>query len=113
MKRLIFRILGFALCILPPALATLEYFPLWLKDGERIRSALALFLLLLCAIPLWKQVKRLLSSPSIWSVWLILWLFFSLFSSLVEGLTVISFMGFLGGVPGAIFLRLSGYKTKG
>lgn len=107
MKRMILRILGLALCILPPAITVLEYFPLWLRDAEKAISALALSLLLIAAIPLWRYAKRLLASPSIWSAWLIAWLFLSLFSSLIEGLTAISFMGFVGGVPGAVCLRLA------
>ena len=107
MKRLFFRLTGLAFCIVPPTLATLEHFPLWLGDGRKATSAFALFLLLLCALPLWRQLKRLLASPSLWAVWLILWLFLSLFAPLVEGLTSIAFMGFLGGIPGAVFLRLA------
>ncbi|MBO7170926.1 MAG: hypothetical protein J6W28_07105, partial [Clostridia bacterium] len=64
-------------------------------------------LLLLCTLPLWRQIKRLLSSPSLWSVWLLLWLFLTLFAPLIQGLTAIAFMGFLGGIPGAICLRLA------
>lgn len=107
MRRLLLRVLGLALCIAPPALAALEHFPLWLRDGERAMSAFALFLLLLCVLPLWRQIKRLLASPSLWAFWLILWLFLSLFAPLIEGLTAIALMGFLGGVPGAICLRLA------
>lgn len=107
MKKLILRILGLVLCVLPPALTALEYFPLWLRDGEKTLSAFALLLLLLAAIPLWRHVKRLLSSPSIWSVWLLLWLFFSLFATLIEGLRAVAFMGFAGGLPGAVCLRLA------
>ncbi len=107
MKRLLLRILGLILCIAPPALTALEYFPLWLGDGKQALNALALLLLSLCALPLWRQIKRLLSSPSLWSVWFLLWLFLTLFAPLIEGLTAISFMGFLGGIPGAIFLHLA------
>lgn len=107
MKRLLLRLTGLALCVAPPALTALEYFPLWLGDGRRAMSAFALFLLLLCALPLWRQIKRLLSSPSLWTIWLLLWGFLSLFAPLIEGLTAIAFMGFLGGVPGAICLRLA------
>lgn len=107
MKRLLLRLTGLAFCVAPPALTALEHFPVWLGDGRKAVSALALFLLLLCVLPLWKQIKRLLASPSLWTVWLILWLFLSLFAPLVEGLTAVAFMGFLGGVPGAICLRLA------
>ena len=107
MKRLLLRILGLILCIAPPALTALEHFPLWLGDDKRALSALALLLLLLCVLPLWRQIKRLLSSPSLWSVWLLLWLFLTLFAPLIQGLTAIAFMGFLGGIPGAICLRLA------
>ena len=110
MKRLVLRITGLILCVLPPAIAALEYFPLWLGEGDKALSALALLLLLVAAIPLWRFVKSLLASPSIWAVWLVLFLFFTLFATLIEGLTVISLMGFLGGVPGAICLRLAKEK---
>ena len=107
MKRLLLRILGLVLCILPPTLTDLEYFPLWLGDGKQALNALALLLLLLCVLPFWRQIKRLLASPSIWSVWFLLWLFLILFAPLMDGLIAIAFMGFLGGIPGAVFLRLA------
>ena len=112
MKRLLLRVLGLALCVAPPALAALEHFPLWLGDGKRAFSAFALLLLVLCLLPLWRQIKRLLASPSLWAFWLLLWLFLSLFAPLIEGLTAIAFMGFLGGVPGAVCLRLADKQAE-
>ncbi len=103
----VFRALGLVFCILPPALAVLDYFPLWLADGKKTASALGLLLLLLCALPLWRQIKRLLASPSVWVMWLMLWALLSLFSAIMEGLVAVSFMGFIGGVPGAIFFKLA------
>jgi hypothetical protein len=107
MKRTLLRVTGLALCVLPPALAVLDYFPLWLADGRKTTSAFAFLLLLLCALPLWRQIKRWLASPSVWMLWLFVFVFLSLFASIIEGLTAVAFFGFLGGLPGALLLKLA------
>ena len=101
MRRL-FTLLGLALCILPPALSTLAFFPLWLDGGERSLSAAALILLLLCAVPLFRFLRAHVKTPSAWMLWLALFLFLSFFRSIADGLWMISLIALIGSAAGAL-----------
>ncbi|MBR2342727.1 MAG: hypothetical protein IKA64_00565 [Clostridia bacterium] len=102
-KSLALRALGMLLCTLPPALATVSFFPLWMSRGsESVLSGFTVLLLAICALPLWRALKRLLSSPSIHTVWLIFFLCFLLLSKIADEMTVIGFVGFISSSLGAI-----------
>ena len=101
------HIAGFALCILPPAVCTLSYFPLWKASGfESCIAGGTALLLVLCAIPLWKLFKKGLESYSSYLIWLILFLLFLALSRIATQMTVISFVGFIGNLLGAICFRI-------
>ncbi len=108
-----FRILGMLLCILPPGIAVLEQFPIWMAEGgETIFSAFTLFMLVLVSIPFWKQLKEALASPSAWMFWLIIFILLRLFSNIYQGVMIIAFVGFVSGVFGACSFRLSLHFAK-
>ena len=97
---------GYALCVLPPAVAVAEHFPLWLRTDERCAfSALGILLLLFCCLPFWKTLKARLRSPSVWEFWLGLFVVLWLGRSLIDGLVAVAFMGTVGSIPGAMLLR--------
>lgn len=102
------HILGFLLCILPPAVCTLTYFPLWREVGyESCIAGGAALLLVICAIPLFKLIRRGLASFSSYMVWLILFLLFFALSKIADQMTVISFVGFVGNLLGAVCFWLA------
>ena len=97
------HILGFLLCILPPAICTLSYFPLWREVGyESCIAGGAAILLILCALPIYKLIKRMLTSYSSYLLWLVLFLLFFALSRIADQMTVISLVGFIGNLLGAI-----------
>ena len=102
------HILGFSLCVLPPAICTLSYFPLWKEVGYEscIAGGVAL-LLILCALPIYKLIKRVLTSYSSYFVWLMLFLLFFGLSKIADQMTVISLVGFIGNLLGAICFMLA------
>ena len=105
------HILGFALCILPPAVCTVMYFPLWKAVGyEYCIAGGAALLLVIAMIPLYKFIKKHLASYSSYLIWLVLFLLFLALSRIAEQMTVISFVGFVGNLLGAICFRLAGRK---
>ena len=110
--RLILRIAGLILCILPPLAATLCYFPVWAAEGTKIVSGITLLLLALSALPLYKLLRDMLRSPASYTVWLILFLLFALLSKIAEEMTVISFVGFISNTLGAVLLRLGRKEEK-
>ena len=104
---ILLRILGLILSVLPPAIATLEFFPLWLTEGKTAFSAVSLVLLLLSAIPLFRLLKKHLRSPAPWMLWLILWLALRAFLPIAAAIETIALVAFPTSLAGAICFRLA------
>ena len=104
---LILHIIGFLLCILPASICTMLYFPIWREAGTAscIAGGGAL-LLVICAVPLYKLLKRALASASAYMMWLIAFLLFFSLSRIANEMTVISFVGFVSNLIGAILMRI-------
>lgn len=114
MKRLLLKFAGLLFCIIPPALATLFYFPVWIaRGGEFILSGLALILLILACLPLWRSLSEKLRSPALYTLWLIAFIVFASLSKIADEVTVISFVGFIGNLIGALLFRLAKMGEKG
>ncbi|MBQ7387365.1 MAG: hypothetical protein IJW03_04270 [Clostridia bacterium] len=99
----ILHISGILLCIVPPTVCTLLYFPLWFESGstKSIAGGAAL-LLVLCAMPIFKLLKQHLVSPASYVFWLIAFIVFSLVSRIAYEMTVITFVGFVSNAVGAV-----------
>ena len=109
MKKPILRAAALAISILPSAITALLYFPLWAERGSgAVLSGFAAFLLLLSALPLYRLVKRLLSSPSVWVMWLFTFILFYTMSRIADEMTVISLVGAISNAIGAILFRIAG-----
>ena len=107
-KRILLRTLGLMLCVVPVATAVLLYFPLWCTmGGGAVVSGFSVLLIILCIIPLGKHIKEMLKSPSGYTLWLVLFVLFLLLSKIANEMAVISFVGFIGNVLGAIAFKLS------
>lgn len=101
--------LGYSLCVIPPTVATLTYFPLFRSVGGGAVIAGGTALLLILSIqPLWQRGLKLLSSGTVFLPWLLLFLLFSGLAKIADEMTVISFVGLLSNLLGAGVLRLSG-----
>ena len=107
-KRAIFTILGATFSTLPPIIAVLSYFPAWRAEGgEYLLSGFTTLLLLISMIPIYKLVRKMLKSPSAWLMWLVAFVAFYLASNIAAEMVVITFIGFISNVTGAIFFRLA------
>ena len=105
--------LGLLFSILPPAVASLCYFPLWRAVGADVAiSGLAAILLTVSFIPLIKLLKNKLKSPASWVIWLITFLVFFILSKVADQMVVISFAGLIGNLLGLALFRLSGKLEK-
>lgn len=105
---IILHIAGFALCIVPPAVCTLCYFPLWKTvDYESCLAGGGALLLAICAVPLYKLIAKAMQSFSAYIMWLIAFLLFFSLSKIADEMTVISFVGFVSNLLGAILFRLA------
>ncbi len=110
--KLALRTVGLALCVIPPAVATIEYFPLWLGEGETRLSALALLLLLLAAVPLFRVLKKHFRSPSAFLVWFLIWVALSVLRPIAAAIETIALISFPTSALGSLFFRLAGRQEK-
>lgn len=103
-RRPLFTLLGLLFSVLPPAAATLFYFPLFRAGGGRaMLSGLVLLLLLFSALPLYRLIRRWLASPAVWQLWLFAFLLFLLLANIADEMIVISFFGLSGNLIGSYF----------
>lgn len=113
-RKIILGAAALAVSVLPPILAIISYFPLWRERGaETVLSGFAALLAVLAAVPIFKLLRRLLSSPSAWMMWLCLFVLFSLLARVADEMVVISFVGTLSGIIGAILFRLARRAGEG
>ena len=103
---------GLLISTLPPALCTLLYFPLWRDKPAALLSGFTLLLLLISAKPLFKLIKAHRVAPSTPMIWLCLFLLFLLAQAISDEMIVISLMGFIGNLIGAMLYRLAARYEK-
>ena len=108
MKKRVYFFLGCLLSVLPPALATLSYFPLWIKAGaSQTVSGLCAFILVICSVPFVRIVMRHLRTPSLPIFWAVSYLLLKCLSSVIVELCVIAFVGACSNALGAVFFHLA------
>ena len=106
--QLLFNALGLILSVIPVTVAILSYFPLWLaRDDSSILSGISLLLICVAFIPFFKHIKRFLRSPSAPLLWFFAFIIFLFLSKIADEITVISFVGFITNLIGALFFRIA------
>lgn len=101
------HVLGLIVCVLPPVIATLEYFPLWFKQTETAFSAFSAILIAICCLPFVKQIKAYFKgTPASWVMWLGIYLLVALFSKLAEGVETVAFIGTMSNLCGGFIFRV-------
>lgn len=104
--RILIKTVAILASTVPPLVCTLYYFPVWReRGGATVLSGISLLLMLLCAVPLFKLVRRALSSPSAHMAWFAVFVIFFMLSRIADEMTVISFVGFVGNLVGAILFK--------
>ena len=111
-KRILLSGIGYLFCILPPALAILERFPLFAREGGApVLSGLAFLLLLVAAIPLRRGItslfEKFLRSPSAFTVWGAIWIVFEVFGRIAAAVADVALIATVSSLIGAIFFRLA------
>ena len=105
---IILLILGFSLCVIPPAVCALSYFPLWKASGyASCIAGGAAVLLTVCFVPIYKLICGAMKSHSSYVMWLILFLIFFALSKIADQMTVISLVGFVSNLLGEVCLRIA------
>ena len=105
--KLFLRILGILFYVLPPALSTLAFFPIWLSSAETALSALAMIPLCLGAVALFRLFRKHPSLFSGWMLWLGLWAFLFVFCPILPAIETVALISFPTALLGSLFFRLS------
>ena len=106
-KAVIFNLLGLIFCVVPPVVATLEHFPIWISEGgEVFFSGITVILLFICAIPFKRQISRIFHSPSAWFLWLCIFVLSTLLSRIADDISAIALVAFISNTIGAVFFKL-------
>ncbi len=106
--------LGFLFSVGLPLAATLSFFPVWRTRGSAaVLAGGTLLLIALCTLPLWRTVKALLRSPSVWELWLFAFFAFLLVKSIVAEMCAICFFGLIGNLIGSLLFFLARRKRGG
>ena len=106
-KRQLLKAMGYALCVVPATLSALEHFPLWLGDTKTSLSLFGVILLALCLWPFKRGLKKVWKNPSLWMLWLCLYLFLKLLLPLAQGLFAVAGVALPFSLLGAVCFRLS------
>ena len=99
-------VLGLLSCIVPPLLATLEHFPIWIKESgtQVIVPATAVMLLIVSAYPLFKYLRKKIKTPAVWMVWVLLWFVLHSLRPVIDGMISVAGIGAVSNVIGALLM---------
>ena len=112
-KSLLLKAAGLIVSIAPVSIVVLNYFPLWKnRSPKALLSGFAVLLLLICFYPLVKAIKKYFHSPSVFTVWMFLFIAFILVESIAYEMTVISFVGMVSNLIGAVLFKLAKRRDK-
>lgn len=105
---IILHITGLLLCVAPPAICTLSYFPIWAHtDSTKTLAGGCALLIILSAIPLFKFIKKYFESPASYVIWFLVFLLFFSLSKIAHEMTVIAFVGFVSNLIGAVCFAIA------
>ena len=112
-NKLLLKIAGLTVSVLPTFLSVISYFPIWKeRGGEAMLSGISLCLILITAIPVFRTVKSVFRTPSAPIVWLMIFILFFALSKIAEDITVIAFVGFVSNLIGSLLFTLARKKEK-
>ncbi len=90
-----------------PLAATISQFPVWVdKSAAATMSGLFVCFALLSIVPFLKQIKMWLASPSAWSMWCVFTVIFLVLRNIIDQMTIIAVIGFVGNVIGAFIHKI-------
>lgn len=107
-------ILGLAFCVIPPAIAVIDRYGFW--QTEQKVSAFVIMMLLLCAVPLWRQIKNAIKAfaenPSAWGIWLAITVVLWLSRAIADDILVICYIALPASAVGAVLMGLAHKRLK-
>ena len=106
--------LGMLICIVPPAAATLAYFPRW-REGVGSSGALGgglAMAIIIAAVPLWRWLSAHFRSPAPALLWTLAFVLLYMVKDVIYDLTVVAFWGMLSAFVSTVLFWVSRYLGK-
>lgn len=106
-KGKILKISALVLDVGTPLAATMTQFPMWINRsaGATVSGTFVLFALL-SAIPFFKQIKAFFKSPSVWVMWIIMFVVLVVLREIIDEMVIICFAGALANIMGAALYKI-------
>lgn len=106
-KGKILKISALVLDVGAPLAATMTQFPMWINRsaGATVSGTFVLFALL-SAIPFFKQIKAFFKSPSVWVMWIIMFVVLVVLREIIDEMLVICFVGAIANIIGAALYKV-------
>lgn len=113
-KGFILGAVGLTVSTAPPLVTTLMQFPVWVERSEEATvSGIVCFLGLLCLVPLYKHIGRMLRSPSAPVMWGIFAAVMYIMKSIAEQMYIVAVVGVISNVIGWLFFKWRDkYKSR-
>ncbi len=89
-----------------PLAATMSQFPVWVEESsEATVSGLFLLFAMVTAIPLFRQIREFMKSPSMPIIWLVLFVGFWALRNIIDEMIMISLVGVVSNTVGAALYK--------
>lgn len=106
-KGMILKASAVTLDVGAPLTATLCQFPIWIEQSaEATFSGVFFICAFLACLPLINTVRAYIKSPSVWSVWLILFIALIALNNIINQMIVVCFVGVISNSIGAVLFKL-------
>ena len=93
--------------VLPPFIATLVQFPVWVEQSaDATISGIFLVLAFFSCIPFIKQIKAFIKSPSVPIMWLVMFIFLTALNNIINEMIVVCFVGTISNTIGTLVYKL-------
>lgn len=107
LKRRLIKTTALTIDILPPFIATLTQFPVWVEKGaDATLSGTFLVLAFLSCIPFIKQIKAFIKSPSVPILWFAVFVLLTALNNIIDQMIIVSFVGVLSNIIGAFIYKI-------
>ena len=107
------HIIGFLLCIIPPAVATIMYFPVWNEAGRgHTLAGGGVLLCIIFAMPLLKLFAKVSTSCASYVPWLMLFVIFRSMALIANEMVVVTFAGLCGNLLGGLCFYIRRKRLK-
>lgn len=106
-KYIILSCAALSMSVLPPLIATVMQFPIWIeKSSEATVSGIALILIFFSCLPFYRAIINYFRSPSAPVVWIVICVLMYIMKSIAEQMFVVACVGAVSNLIGVLFFRL-------